>query len=574
MSSQNSNMSASKKGSVKLRAGETGKDGGGSSSSTVDDVLTKPTQPLESTVEEENFESDVSDGDEASATEEGDLEAVIKLCDIDQGAFAFQLMVPREHYNDAFKDVLELELKDRPRKIGKNGSETTERLDPRTFGKGRKMSELKRAQVQKFIEFWGRLRKDVRLSISQKYVEPEEQHASSSRSMPAPTTVKATNASTAAAKATNATNVSAKAPVVPLTPLSVVENALLETPQPKGVTAAVSSLSTSTPATKKTTSTGSCAGWDKHDMARLLHIFTLPELAMEWDRVFGVMDRQTLDAVHSQKAEDLNAWNVIAAAFNDRKQNQSSPYYFENAACIVEPGTANWEIRHKATISAKLASRVWSLDPCAMKNDKGMEYPDRSWDWMKALWMKLKGRLALAWNNWNRSGNQAGDSKTMEGRDDWVDFCDGDAWLMYAILVLKPSDFEQRVGRQIAADSGGRASGINDDKNDSKSIFDVTESQKRSARTVQRDAKSLRDHDFALDKARLELDKADREKQREIADRESKAKVERDNRDAETQRELAIVEKMREFDKERAMQMLEKMFNLGKRPRSEDEDDK
>lgn len=163
----------------------------------------------------------------------------------------------------------------------------------------------------------------------------------------------------------------------------------------------------------------------KHDRARVLHMYTDPNLQCTWTRTKLAMTREDLDAKGSS-AEYEDPWSVLAMHFND-------PLLFYQNSCVQYANGVRLSPYVAIPAMQGVAKLCYDLDPSLA--DRTI----RDAAWMKNVWREMKSELSECWAKFTRSGQQDCEHKELE----WIQFSGKYSnFVSYAICVLTTDHFK------------------------------------------------------------------------------------------------------------------------------------
>jgi hypothetical protein len=202
---------------------------------------------------------------------------------------------------------------------------------------------------------------------------------------------------------------------------------------------------------------------NKHDKARLLHLFCDASFFATWCAAHQVKDRAALD----DKETPNDHWGYLADQFNDYERN---PY--KNLA--VQFGDDDGD--EGSIPGLELVYKICKdINPSQGLDSR----PLRDGEWIKTTLRDFKSIWCIAYDNYKRSGQQ----DAADPFDEFTGYFKGDEVLMYAFALFKGENqfLTNLLGKLLPNECSGDTTFINDSK---KQI------QKTDTRTTQNKRKN------------------------------------------------------------------------------------
>lgn len=162
---------------------------------------------------------------------------------------------------------------------------------------------------------------------------------------------------------------------------------------------------------------------NKHDRARLLHIFVDPSFAMTWSSAHQTKDRPALD----DRDNTIDYWGVITDGFN----NYTAHKYI-NCTSTLDKTTGELTRLPSMETAYAICSEINPSLGLAVR-------PMRDSAWIKSTLREFKKEWAPIYTNYSKSGEQDG----CDRQEEFARFYQGKELLMYAFVLFGETDMER-----------------------------------------------------------------------------------------------------------------------------------
>lgn len=164
---------------------------------------------------------------------------------------------------------------------------------------------------------------------------------------------------------------------------------------------------------------------NKHDIARMLHIFVDPQFSNIWTGVHQVKDRVSMD----DKEHDPDYWGQLAAEFNNYERN-----YYENITCsyVIDENTFTTSKCGPGFGHESSWDLCKDIEPTLGTSRRLL----RDGAWIKEQYRLFKSSWILIYNNFKASGHQ--DAEYAEG--EFNNYIGGRVIYLYAFVLFKETD--------------------------------------------------------------------------------------------------------------------------------------
>lgn len=161
---------------------------------------------------------------------------------------------------------------------------------------------------------------------------------------------------------------------------------------------------------------------NKHDRARLLHLYKDPRAQMAWTGAYNPLSRKDLDS----PARTSQYFDTLASMFNDYKS-----YTYQNAVVKYDLRTG----RPMDPLVPVLPTMTNLMNHTHELNPADPTRPRRSGAWVKETWGMMKKQISLAFAKFTASGQQDAANKY----NSWLGFTQphGGDVTSYSMAVLE-----------------------------------------------------------------------------------------------------------------------------------------